>query len=137
MLGTTAYTPDQGLQFGARDFVCDYLHICGGDIRDAKSGSSNDMTRALPTAKARKFKMPSVEVDSALFAVSLGGLQLVDAMFQPTFFLEGGLDTLYTCVPVRSNSGFNNKLDRLALRRSRARFRRRDRWPFSVSRSTA
>lgn len=106
---TTAYSPDVGLQFDSRSFVCDYLHICGGDFRDAKTGSGNYMTRARPTATALKFKMPLVEVDSALFASSLGGINLVDAMFQPTFFLEGGLDTLYTCQPVRSTSGFNNK----------------------------
>lgn len=108
-LGTTAYTPDQGLQFGARDFVCDYLHICGGDIRDAKTGNGNFLTRANPTAVARRFKMPTVEVDSTLFALSLTGVNLTDAMFQPTFFLEGGLDTLYTYEPTRSNSAFNGK----------------------------
>jgi hypothetical protein len=105
-LATTSYGPEAGLDFGTGSFVTDYLHIAGGDIRDAKTGTtSNGLLRARPTARALAEGFPILEADSTTYAyAALGGLPFYDAMFQPTFQMEGGLDTLYTAEPVRASS---------------------------------
>lgn len=110
-LATTGYDPSTGLNFDSGSFVTDYLHIAGGDIRNAKTGTtSNGLLRARPTARARAEGFPTLEADSTMYAyAALGGLPFYDAMFQPTFLIEGGLDTLYTAEPVRTNSAFRNK----------------------------
>lgn len=112
-LANTAYTSESGLNFSARDFVTDYLHVGGGDFRSAKSvsvGNGHGLIRAHPTAKAAGERFPIIEADSTTFAFgSLGGIPFYDAMFQPTFFLDGGLDTLYTAEPLKTQSGFRNK----------------------------
>lgn len=108
---TTSYSQDVGLSFGPGSFVTDFLHIAGGDIRDAKTGGLvHGLLRAHPTAHARAEGFPTLEADSTMFGYpTLGGLPLYDAMFQPTFYSGEGLDSLYTAEAVRAASPFNGK----------------------------
>lgn len=110
-IANLAYDHLNGFNYGSGDLVCDYLHICGGDIRIAKTTARNlGLSAALPVAHWQGPPLPTVGIDSTQFAaVALGGLPFYDAMFQPTFDLQGGLDTLYTAGTVAPNSSFRNK----------------------------
>ena len=110
-LANLAYDNTNGLNFAPGEFVCDYLHICGGDIRLAKTTARNlGLSLALPNPKWKGPALPTLGIDSTQFAAAaLGGLPFYDAMFQPTFDLSGGLDTLYTAGTTAPNSSFRNR----------------------------
>jgi hypothetical protein len=113
--GSLGYDESIGLNFlgpPVNDFPCDFMRICPGDFRNAKNRpQDNGMTRALPTAEAQLEMFPPLEIDSTAFVQvrDLKGIPFVDAMFQPTFDADGGLDTLYTLDTPRSTSSFRGK----------------------------
>lgn len=110
-LANLSYDHATGHNFSSGEFPCDYLGICQGDIRIAKTTARNNgLIQALPTETAVAEFFPVVDIDSTQFAAqALGGLPFYDAMFQPTFTPAGGLDTLYTARPILSGSAFSRK----------------------------
>ncbi len=106
---TQGYDQSSGLDFAAGHFPCEFMKICGGSFRNARqSPQLHGLVRAVPTSVADGESFSDMEVDSTVF-LQPGGLPYVDAMFQPTFDVDGGLDTLYTMRAPGTSSPFNNK----------------------------
>jgi hypothetical protein len=102
-----SHSHNVGLALSPGDFVCDWFHICGGEVRTVKDQSTrHGLVRALPTTEAALDLFPPVEIDSTRFPLELGGIPFYEAVLQPTYDPTGGLDNLYTAIPVLSSSPF-------------------------------
>lgn len=91
------------LSFGPREFLYEFMHIDGGEFRDAKNAvDQHGLIGADPSARGIAEGYPPLTIDRTIFPQSNQGIPNCDAMFSPTLDPTGGLDTLYQYVAMRT-----------------------------------